>query len=250
MWIVYFSLAALPLFGLGQLAIPVAQESRRLYAFCLLAIYVASGLGLLLTTSFLGLRRYLRQRRLTMPMIMTGIWVTVGCVLIFGVMGLALLLPRPNAEFAASQAPFVMGSPDQKPSQQALGDEGVKSDKPGRPAPANKDEPAKDAAGKPSDNKPSDKANGDKQDDGKSDSNKQDGNKPGSSKPDGEKQQKDRTANDKAAHPQTTGGPAQKQAQGDKNEQSKPEKPKRDGQPASTAIRPKPKRRSARLSKG
>ena len=29
-----------------------------------MGIYVASGLGLLLTTSFLGLRRYLRQRKL------------------------------------------------------------------------------------------------------------------------------------------------------------------------------------------
>ena len=54
MWIVYFSLAALPLFGLGQLAIPVYQESRRRYAFCLLAIYVASGLGLVIDDQLPG----------------------------------------------------------------------------------------------------------------------------------------------------------------------------------------------------
>ena len=35
---------------------------RRRWAFQLLCVYVASGLGLLLTTSFLGLRRYLRRR--------------------------------------------------------------------------------------------------------------------------------------------------------------------------------------------
>ena len=41
-WIVYFSLAALPIFGIGQLFIPSAQVGQRRYAFCLLAIYVAS----------------------------------------------------------------------------------------------------------------------------------------------------------------------------------------------------------------
>ncbi|MGO9108500.1 MAG: DUF4129 domain-containing protein [Thermoguttaceae bacterium] len=131
-WIVYFSLAALPLFGLGQLAIPAAQLGRRRYAFCLLAIYVASGLGLLLTTSFLGLRRYLRQRRLPMPMLMANTWIVLGCLLIFAVMGLALFVPRPSAEYAISQIPSVMGSPDQKPSKFGAGPDGVKGDEPGR----------------------------------------------------------------------------------------------------------------------
>src|SRR5262249_51161999 len=65
-WIVYFSLAALPIFGFGQAFIPVANVASRRYAFVLLLVYVAAALGLLLTTSFLGLRRYLRQRRLEM----------------------------------------------------------------------------------------------------------------------------------------------------------------------------------------
>ena len=50
--------------------------------FWLLLAYVASGLGLLLTTSFLGLRRYLRQRKLEMPLPMTGVWLSVGAVFI------------------------------------------------------------------------------------------------------------------------------------------------------------------------
>ena len=137
-WIVYFSLAALPLFGLGQLAIPAAQAERRRYAFCLLAVYVASGLGLLLTTSFLGLRRYLRQRRLPMPMLMANTWIVLGCLLIFTVMGLALLVPRPDAEYAISQIPSVMGSPDQKPSKYGQGRDGVKSDEAGRPSSSEK----------------------------------------------------------------------------------------------------------------
>src|SRR5205823_863012 len=77
-WVVYFSLAALPLFGLGQSLIPPEEDGRRRYTFWLLTVYVASGLGLLLTTCFLGLRRYLRQRRLKMPAAMTGTWLTVG----------------------------------------------------------------------------------------------------------------------------------------------------------------------------
>ena len=146
MWIVYFSLAALPLFGLGQLAIPAAQAGRRRYAFCLLAVYVASGLGLLLTTSFLGLRRYLRQRRLPMPLLMANTWIVLGLALISAVMGLALFVPRPSAEFAISQIPAVMGSPDQKPSKHGAGRDGVKGDEAGRPSSAEKK--GKTAAGR------------------------------------------------------------------------------------------------------
>ena len=67
LWVLYFSLAALPLFGIGQHWIPAAEAGRRRYVFSLLLVYVASALALLVTTSFLGLRRYLRQRRIEMP---------------------------------------------------------------------------------------------------------------------------------------------------------------------------------------
>ncbi len=231
-WIVYFSLAALPLFGLGQLAIPVYQESRRRYAFFLLAVYVASGLGLLLTTSFLGLRRYLRQRRLPMPMVMAGTWIALGCALIFAVMGLALLLPRPNAEFAASQLPRVMGSPDQKPSEHAVGDEGVKSDEPGRTDPNEQGKPGEGQGnGKHPDGKPSDRPGDGKQDGGKQDGGKQSESKPESSKQDGEKKPTGQPDSDKAAGPRTTGAPARQQPEGDRKEQSKGEGRKSDGKP-------------------
>ncbi|MBT7254531.1 MAG: hypothetical protein HN882_05980, partial [Planctomycetaceae bacterium] len=59
-WVVYYSLAALPLFGLGQTFIQVGYQELRTFCFQLGCIYVGSGLGLLMTTSFLGLRRYLR----------------------------------------------------------------------------------------------------------------------------------------------------------------------------------------------
>ncbi len=92
-WVIYYSLAALPLFGLGQL-LADAKVSR--VCFIYLFGYVCSGLGLLLTTSLLGLRRYLRQRDVEMPHQMAGMWLTVGAVMIMGFMALAFFLPRPG----------------------------------------------------------------------------------------------------------------------------------------------------------
>jgi hypothetical protein len=102
-WVVYFSLAALPLFGLGQTLIPPEAAERRRYAFWLMGAYVASGLGLMLTTTFLGLRRYLRQRKLRMPLAMTGVWLTMGGALIVVLLALGAFLPRPDAEYALFQ---------------------------------------------------------------------------------------------------------------------------------------------------
>jgi Domain of unknown function (DUF4129) len=97
-WVVYFSLAALPLFGVGQLMI--RDDAGRAFAFKLLWLYVASGLALLVTTSFLGLRRYLRQRKLSMPPTVTRAWLTTGGGLILVIMLLCLLLPRPQAAYS------------------------------------------------------------------------------------------------------------------------------------------------------
>jgi len=118
-WVVYFSLAALPLFGFGQWFIPETDLAVRQSAFRLLTIYVASGLGLLVTTSFLGLRRYLRQRRVEMPTVMAGTWLGIGGAIIAALLVVSALLPRPNAEYAVSKLPFTVGSPGGKSSQYA-----------------------------------------------------------------------------------------------------------------------------------
>lgn len=119
-WVVYFSLAALPLFGFGQLFIPQEDAEARGYAFLLLLVYVASGLGLLLATSFLGLRRYLRQRQIEMPASMAGLWITIGCVLIVALLFFAMLLPRPGAEWDVAKLPFRVGSSRLGSSQHAM----------------------------------------------------------------------------------------------------------------------------------
>jgi len=96
LWVVYFSLAALPIFGVGQLFIPSANSAGREFGFQLLAVYVTSALGLLLTTSFLGLRRYLRQRKLQMPVAVTAAWLAMGTGLAVALLLLALFIPRPQ----------------------------------------------------------------------------------------------------------------------------------------------------------
>jgi hypothetical protein len=111
LWVLYFSLAALPLFGIGQHWIPASDVGRRRYAFGLLLVYVAAALSLLVTTSFLNLRRYLRQRRVEMPPLVAGTWVGLGVVMILIVMFLAALVPRPAAEIAMSRVPWQAGSP-------------------------------------------------------------------------------------------------------------------------------------------
>jgi Domain of unknown function (DUF4129) len=97
LWVVYFSLAALPLFGVGQMLLPGGDAHLRRMGLAYLLVYLAAALGLLLTTSFLGLRRYLRQRHLRMPGGIAFGWVRFGVSLAVLVLVAALLLPRPGA---------------------------------------------------------------------------------------------------------------------------------------------------------
>jgi hypothetical protein len=143
-WVVYFSLAALPIFGVGQSLVPPEAADRRQYVFWLMVIYVASGLGLLLATSFLGLRRYLRQKKLQMPISSTSVWLMIGGTLIAVLLFLGALLPRPNPEYRMLPE-WLAGSPDRQASKWAVlgGKEG--KDK-GREI-ADKSEDAKDGKG-------------------------------------------------------------------------------------------------------
>jgi hypothetical protein len=99
-WVVYFSVAALPLFGLGQALLPADDPGPRRAGFALLVLYLAAALGLLVTTSFLGLRRYLRQRYLQMPGLIALAWVKLGGGVALLILIGALFLPRPGAGVA------------------------------------------------------------------------------------------------------------------------------------------------------
>ena len=99
-WVVYFSLVALPLFGIGQMLLPGGDTASRRAGFVFLFVYLAAAVGLLLTTSFLGLRRYLRQRYLPMPGVIAFGWLKFGAGVAAVVFLAALLLPRPGVNDA------------------------------------------------------------------------------------------------------------------------------------------------------
>lgn len=124
LWVVYFSLAALPVFGIGQMFILASDEQRRAFAFWCMCIYVASALGLLAVTSLLGLRRYLRQRGLAMPVQMTGTWLAAAAVVASVVLVVGSLLPRPGASWFVTRQSVAQGS-RQPASQHAVVREGT-----------------------------------------------------------------------------------------------------------------------------
>ena len=124
-WVVWFSVAALPIFGIGQWFLPPGDLASRRYVFWLMVIYVGSGLGLLLTTSFLSIRKYLRQRRLEMPVEMAAAWMGVGTVLIGALLIFCFLLPRPSPEYSVTQLPIRFSTPTRGTSQHAVGKDGV-----------------------------------------------------------------------------------------------------------------------------
>jgi len=97
-WVLYFALAALPLFALGQSVIPADDNARRGAAFWQMAMYIGSALGLLVTTSLLGLRRYLEARNARLPTAMTAGWLGLGFAMIVTFLACGALLPRPHSE--------------------------------------------------------------------------------------------------------------------------------------------------------
>lgn len=97
-WVLYFALAALPLFAVGQSLIAADDADRRRATFLQMVVYVASALGLLTTTSLLGLRRYLRQRKATMPGSLTAGWLGLGAALVVVFVVVGAVLPRPHSE--------------------------------------------------------------------------------------------------------------------------------------------------------
>jgi hypothetical protein len=125
-WVLWFAAIALPIFGVMQWFVPSDQWESRVWCLQLLLMYVGSSLALLLNTSFLSLRRYLRQRKLEMPLEMAGVWMIVGAALIGGVMLFCLVLPRPGAEVAISQPPITFGNSGLNPSSWGMGNDGKK----------------------------------------------------------------------------------------------------------------------------
>lgn len=142
-WIVYFSLAAFPLFGLGQSLIPADDAARRRATFLQMTAYVGSGLMLLVTTSLLGLRKYLRERNAKIPAPMTLGWLGIGAATIVIFLAIGAALPRPHSETPLIDLPTA-GKKDRNASKFAQKtDDGAAGKGEGKAG--NKNEAGKDA---------------------------------------------------------------------------------------------------------
>ena len=94
--IVWFSALALPVFGIGQGFIPPEEMKTRWYTLMLLVGYLGCAFLLLLTSCFLGFRRYLARRGISMPAGMAAVWILGGILLVGCVLLAALVIPRPS----------------------------------------------------------------------------------------------------------------------------------------------------------
>ena len=126
-WVVYFALVAFPLFGFGQWLVRAQSNA---WVYVLFAVYFGAALGLLLTTSLLGLERYLMKRGVGVPAPIARNWMVIGGVFTLAVILLVSLLPKPAGSSSLQNAFAALTSPIKKTSKLAQGDDGQK-DEPG-----------------------------------------------------------------------------------------------------------------------
>ncbi|MFG0266131.1 MAG: DUF4129 domain-containing protein [Rhodopirellula sp. JB055] len=123
--VLWLALGALPLFGLGQFFLGSDSSSWNL-ARILLTLYLFSALSLLVVTSFLNLRRYLRQRQTEMPMDATIAWLAGGIVIIGLILMIAYIAPLPGKAVASMKVPeFLTNRKPLSASEYGWGDEGA-----------------------------------------------------------------------------------------------------------------------------
>jgi len=109
-WVLYFALLALPVFGLGQLII----ESRtgRSLAWFYMIVYLLSALLLLVMISLLSVRRYSRQRGLEMEMGLSMKWLLAGGAAVSVLMMVMAILPLPSLDSGFWEPPFKITNRD------------------------------------------------------------------------------------------------------------------------------------------
>jgi hypothetical protein len=120
LWVLFFSAAALPLFGIGQMLLKPGDTVSRRLGFVLMVASMTAAMGLLLTTSFLGLRRYLRQRYIIMYRPVALGWLRFGGGMTLTVLLIALLLPRPGSDYTWKTAALAVDSQLRRASQYAV----------------------------------------------------------------------------------------------------------------------------------
>lgn len=153
LWVFYFALAAFPIFGFGQwFAQPSAGWGYR-WIFFLFAIYLGSGLGLLMLTSLLGLERYLKKRGAFLPSSISQSWMLVGTLFALAVMLIMLVLPSPSLSTGMENALGFLTTRNKNTSEHAFGDDGQQEGQDARnqnrknDADANQQQPGKQGNG-------------------------------------------------------------------------------------------------------
>jgi hypothetical protein len=149
LWVVYFSLAAFPIFGMGQWLAQAGSNSSDTWIFGLFAVYLASGMGLLMLTSLTGLERYLDKRGAQMPSPVSRNWLVVGTVFAIAIMVSVLVLPRPKLGNRLEISILRLTSPDRQASENAFGNDGQQFDPAGQPVRGPANEGQNDAAESP-----------------------------------------------------------------------------------------------------
>lgn len=261
LWVFYLAVAAFPIFGIGQWF--VNPSSSGFSIFFLFAIYLTSGLGLLMVTSLLGLKRYVNKRGVSIPEPVAMNWLFVGTMFLIGLMLLISFLPRPDLSSTMNDYLVLLGS-NEKTSEVAIGeDNDLPEQADGNQNAKPKLKPQNDQQGDqptPSDDAPvADGKRGDetdpnssqKQDGGggeKSDSNSDDGNKKSGNKgesdqgqgDDGEKtDQRENEDGDKGKNPEGRNGDDAEadQARGEPKQNEQPnEQPEKQGNEQPTKV--------------
>ncbi len=127
LWVFYLAVAAFPIFGGGQWF--VDPNSSGFSIFFLFAVYLTSGLGLLMVTSLLGLKRYVNKRGVSIPEPVALNWLFVGSMFLVGLLLLISLLPRPDLSSTMSDYLALLRSSEMT-SELAIGDDNDPGEQP------------------------------------------------------------------------------------------------------------------------
>ncbi|XZE20965.1 DUF4129 domain-containing protein [Pirellulaceae bacterium SH449] len=123
-WILYFALGAVPLFAIGQLI--AVDDANRAFAWKMVFVYLFSSLSLLVLIALLTLRKYLRDRGVTMEAGLASRWIIYGVTSSFLLLFLLFLIPLPNKSIFQLDLPFKITNRENLSSSRfGWGNEGV-----------------------------------------------------------------------------------------------------------------------------
>ncbi|MEZ6092778.1 MAG: DUF4129 domain-containing protein [Pirellulaceae bacterium] len=127
LWVFYFAIAAVPIFGIGQWFLPDQGANSVGWAGILFGVYMASAVTLLATTSFLGLQRYLAKRNIEMPDQIVSRWTLITFVTAAALFLIMFLLPKWNMHSGINDSLAWFNSRTRESSPWAFGKDGTES---------------------------------------------------------------------------------------------------------------------------